>query len=78
MPLNLNPESARERSDKSIRARAPHLALVSRRHRLTSLNNERGRGVYCHRRGEVKALRICADKSMRSPGAFSSPRAALQ
>ena len=56
VPVDRGPKAARERSLLNS-ARGHRISLSSiRRHRLTSLKNERGDRVYCHRCGKVKAL----------------------
>jgi len=63
LPVDRGPEAAREREGRTP-ACGHRISLSSiRRHRLTSLNNERGRDVYCHRHGKVKGVRIFADES---------------
>ena len=49
--------------DETLRAGTASRSSSIRRHRLTSLNNERGGGVYCHCGGKVKAVGIFADES---------------
>src|SRR3984885_396675 len=44
--------------DEPLRAGTASRSSSIRRHLLTSLNNERGSAVYCHRHSKVKTLRI--------------------
>jgi hypothetical protein len=63
VPVDRGPEAAREREGRTP-ARGHRISLSSiRRHRLTSLNNGRGSGVYCRRFRQVKGVGISFDES---------------
>ena len=63
VPVDRGPEAAREREGRTP-ARGHRISLSSiRRHRLTSLNNQRDGRRYLHRRGEVKGVSILVVES---------------